>query len=348
MNMSKTEARCVGGDADAVVAHATTAARRSPPRASTSMLAAGDRCTSRRWSAGWRTPASAARRRRVTADRRVGQVDDQLVAGGVDHRPARLDGRRGPRATRSSGSRRTSIRPRVMRETSSRSSTSRTRCVTCRSITSTTLRGRGRRTLPAGAAAAGRSAIGASGLRSSWPSVARNSSLRRSAARSASSARARSARCSRIWYCRCAGAQRGAHRAQQRRHAHRPLEQRHVAQRPHRRARRPRESAPGPREHEHRQVRPGGLAAQHRGQPARCRSGVMASSGTTSGGAAAGELAQRGLEGRRTSCTAMPAPCSSVAAVVGVPPGRRRAAARRSSRRRRRLAVTASRAPAPS
>ena len=96
-------------------------------------------------------------------------------------------------SARSTMSLRSSILPRVMRDTSIRSSTRRTMWLTWRSIIS--------HIWPAGPAAPeSRSRltelrIGASGLRSSWASVARNSSLRRSAS-------SRSRRCARVWYWR--------------------------------------------------------------------------------------------------------------------------------------------------
>ena len=114
--------------------------------------------------------------------------------------PRHVDSRGGAGATRAAGSRsrspwattrasstasrRSSIFPRAMRETSSRSSTRRERCCTCRSMID---RSRSSASGARSCMSCRAVSIGASGLRSSWPSIARNSSL----ARFASSARRR-------------------------------------------------------------------------------------------------------------------------------------------------------------
>ena len=199
-------------------------------------------------------------------------------------------------ASRSSGSWRTSITPRVIRDTSRRSSTSRTRCAICRSITAvharTTARIRqarefqqlqagqqGRERISQFVAKRGEELVlaligvaerlfGALAI----GQVAANLIL--------ALARAKS----------CAD---GAH---QRRDTNRPLEQRHVPQRPDRidgigriRAR--------TREHEHGQVRPGGLAARTAFSAA-CPPATIISSAIS---IAAGALADRRDEVRRWS-----------------------------------------------
>ena len=145
---------------------------------------------------------------------------------------------------------RSSILPRVMRDTSIRSSTRRTMWLTWRSIIS--------HIWPAGPAAPeSRSRltelrIGASGLRSSWASVARNSSLRRSASSRSQQVRPR-------LVLALARAQRAVHRARQRGDPHRALEQGDVAERAHRALHRRRIGA-GAREHQYRQIGPLRLA----------------------------------------------------------------------------------------
>ena len=229
-----------------------TACRRSSRATVSQMLPAGVRCTWRRWSAGWRTPASGGPRRPTTVIGCVGQVDASVVCRPrLDRRPARVDRGAHDRTPGRPARGGASISPRVMRDTSSRSSTSRTRCRICRSITAHARLAWHRRGAGMLEQLRGRCSSGASGLRSSWPSVARNSSLRRSACRSDSSARARSARWPRIWYCRSRARERGAHGADQRRHPQRTLEQRDVAERAHALrstppSRRPAGSAPAP------------------------------------------------------------------------------------------------------
>ena len=149
-----------------------------------------DRCTSPRWSAGSRRPARAAsdrrrRRRPAAGTSATSSLVALLEAAGSPSRPPWRRCRRSRRARV-----RSSILPRVIRETSSRSSTSRTRCLTWRSMIVRSCSTPVRR---AGASAAARSTIGESGLRSSWPSIARNSSFAR-LARDASTASASSRR----------------------------------------------------------------------------------------------------------------------------------------------------------
>ena len=82
---------------------------------------------------------------------------------------------------------RSSILPRVMRETSSRSSTSRTMCSTCRSIISRDALGRGIVARSSGAGCAASCGSAPAGCAARARAIARNSSLRRSASRSAAS-----------------------------------------------------------------------------------------------------------------------------------------------------------------
>ena len=117
--------------------------------------------------------------------------DADPVRALLEQRARHLHRRAGPRRRSPCVRRRSSILPRVIRDTSSRSSTRRVRCADL------PLERR-----PARATSAPRSRIswiavkiGASGLRSSWPSMARNSSLARfadSASRLASCSRTRS------------------------------------------------------------------------------------------------------------------------------------------------------------
>ena len=82
------------------------------------------RCTSRRWSAGWRPPARGAPGSACTASPVARHVDAQIVALLLEQRARHLDGRARRRRRSRPASRRSSTLPRVMRETSSRSSTS--------------------------------------------------------------------------------------------------------------------------------------------------------------------------------------------------------------------------------
>ncbi len=178
-----------------------------------------------------RTPGSAGadRRRRTSARPRTrwsARGAGCRAPGGWSRSPALTI------AVRSSGSFFTSMTPRVMRDTSSRSSTSRLRWWTWRSITAHACRVRLSSKAPDSFIIfeAVRESARA-GLRSSWPSVARNSSLRRSALRSACSFLRRSFEVAANLVLARAGAHGGLRRAQQRRHARRPLEQRDVAER---------------------------------------------------------------------------------------------------------------------
>ena len=194
----------------------------------------------------------------------------------------------------------------VMRETSSRSSTSRTMWLTCRSIISPT-----------------RSAVG-----SCWPvepqDVQRVADRRERVAQlvgehgeelvlaavGLAQRRARCARCSaqvrsRIWYCRSPRPQRRAHRADQRRHPHRPLQHGDVAEQVHRLGHRG-GVGPGPREHQHRQVGPRRLAREPLGQAvvAARRDRLFGQQHRAGAGL---QLRRRPRPGRRSTRTSTPA-----------------------------------------
>ena len=174
-------------DADAGVAHATrpTAAPRR---------ARAERDVIRRRSvylaallSRLRTPARAApgRRRATSGSRR--QVD-RRARGRAPRSAGRWSRRaRDHRAPARAARLRSSILPRVMRETSSRSSTSRTMCATWRSIIARACGRRRRGTARSRCSDLRPLRIGASGLRSSCASIARNSSLRRSVVRASRS-----------------------------------------------------------------------------------------------------------------------------------------------------------------
>ena len=159
----------LGRDADAVVAHADSdlvaVARARVERdvaARVGVLGGVGR-------AGWRSPARGAPGRRRRRAARRGRSSARAVAARARAAGRAVSIARRDRPTaRSARSRRSSILPRVMRETSSRSSTRRTICVDLalhdrRAPARLRLAGVAPR---AGAASALR--IGASGLRSSW------------------------------------------------------------------------------------------------------------------------------------------------------------------------------------
>ena len=155
--------------------------------------------------------------------------------------------------------------PRVMRDTSSRSSTSRTRWLTCRSITSLTRSDHG--------------IVEAGGLEQVQRGQQRRERIAQLVAERRQElvlapvgepqrllARAPLGQVLADLVLALARAQRGAHRADQRRHPHRPLEQRHVAQRPHGFARPRRNRRRGASRTSTGRSDHGGCAASTRGQ----------------------------------------------------------------------------------
>ena len=187
---NRSKARSAGrGHADAMVAHAhdrlAVLDRHARPRSRRRAPS-----TSRRCSAGCRTPGRDApdrRRRRSGACRRHRQPLALLGHDRLAHLDGPLQDRSRGRAAR--GAARSSPGSRARRRAGRRAAVS---CAaTWRSITA-----RRRADVSASSAARRRTStavrMGAIGLRSSCDSIARNSSLRRSASFSSSSARARS------------------------------------------------------------------------------------------------------------------------------------------------------------